>query len=1408
MTTGAREGKEAKEGNEANARDVNETIEKKEKPKMIAFAALFRFYNAEDKWLLAAGCFFAALGGALFPAINVTFGNLLDSTAVGDVAGQINAAVIAMEIVALLLGVCLTLGYWFVAWASARASRNMRCAFVRSMLAQDIKFFESKQAGELATLTGATVQDFQLGMAKKFAELVQSIFSLSGGFGVGFYFNAELSGVILACVPLVGFATFFLIKSIQDLQKGNAEYEAAGAIATETIGAIRVTNALNYQSVATNRYKANLGRAQRYGAKQIWKASFAGGGLFASMFVMYALGLWYGSKMIADSKVAALAKYPPPVGLGDINDATWGNHSLYAEHVCTWTTNPSKHYTGDAFLQCACNLDYTMADLTTSPNCGCGYRINSNLEGVLKSSGSPCLSGGLVVMVFFSILFGGFALGQAAPAFEALTKARIAAFKLYEVIDREPENGVDARKPTGVDPVVPIRGELIFSDVKFQYSPERPVFNGLNLTIEGGKVVALVGASGCGKSTITKLVERFYDPSSGTITLDGIDICKIRIDKLRANIGIVSQEPLLFEATIADNIAAGRPLALGGQRPSANEIIAAAQAACAHEFIQSFPNGYATIVGGKNSKLSGGQKQRIAIARAALRNPAILILDEATSALDTENERLVQEALDSLVHSVAGGQRTTIVIAHRLTTVRDADKIVVLGSTDAAAGLAGIGSVSGSVVLEQGTHEQLMALGANGKYRSLVGLASGDTTKRVKKSASTASLESFTTDSVNGEFEKGGGKKKSSKKKEKKTKVVVYKVGVRRVWKYSADDVPLFCAGSFFAILNGCTMPAVAFVFAELLTVFYLDDISYLRKRCAVLAGAMVGVAVGAFVFMGMQGGVFGNIGERLTTRLRLHLFRSIMRQDVAFFDEKPNSVGALTTLLQTDTSKVRTMTGQSFGSAIQAGAALTFGLTVALTASWKYGLVLIACVPILAVGEMMNMKNLADSTALDENVAEGAASVSESVMMIKDIHAFGLETTMAESYEATLLATKSEERDKALRTGAAFGLAQGLTMGFYGFAFWWGGVLIGRGELTFMDFMRSLWALGFCAAGAGQAATFAGDTRDGKASAGRIFKLIDRTPPVNAQPFVKISEIDEVARDVPKSSKESDEAKYGKVIDNLRGNIEFQDVHFTYPTRDTPVLDGLSLEVRPGETVALIGQSGSGKSTAIQLLERFYEVVRVSQKIGDGKGEDIKIAVEGAGAGAILIDGVNLSELDLMWFRSNVGLVEQEPTLFSGSVHDNIAAGMPGGVATREQVIAAAKTANAHEFIERMGEGYDTDVGIGGGRVSGGQKQRISIARAIINDPRILLLDEATSALDNESERLVQAALDGLLADGSKRSTIVIAHRLSTIRNADKIYLLENQQNAGGVVAEVGTHESLMRAGGKYRQLVAAYDK
>jgi len=332
------------------------------------------------------------------------------------------------------------------------------------------------------------------------------------------------------------------------------------------------------------------------------------------------------------------------------------------------------------------------------------------------------------------------------------------------------------------------------------------------------------------------------------------------------------------------------------------------------------------------------------------------------------------------------------------------------------------------------------------------------------------------------------------------------------------------------------------------------------------------------------------------------------------------------------------------------------------------------------------------------------------------------------------------------------------------------------------------------------------GDRTSGNTAASRIFELIDREPPIDTNPFVENGE----ARVIPMTSAQAKNSNCGKIVDNFSGSIAFQEVKFSYPTRDAPVLNGLNMNVKSGETIALIGTSGSGKSTAVQLLERFYDAVApksLAAKTNDGESDLTSLIVPGTECGKILLDGVDIKELDVMWLRAQIGLVEQEPVLFSGSVHDNIASGSPTSEASREKVIEAAKIANAHEFIMNMPQGYDSDVGVGGSLVSGGQKQRIAIARAIVHEPKILLLDEATSALDNESERLVQSALDAVIANGKQRSTIVIAHRLSTIRNATRIYLLENESGVGSVVAESGSHDELMRKGGKYELLRNAYD-
>ena len=1387
--------------------------------KPVPFLQLFRFYTSAEFVMLFVGFIFAAIGGLCFPGINIAFRNMLDSTAASATSSdQTKNAVIFMEVVALTLGMSFFFAFGLVSWAASRNSRNVRQKYVESLLTQDVAFFDQAKAGELASYTADKVNELQQGLAKKFAELVQASFQMAGGFAVGFYFSWKLSLVILATTPLIFMSTMMLVKTVATLEKSVEAYKAADAVATESLNAIRVTNALNIQPVMAKRYNSHLGAAEKEAATRTWKAAFSGGSLYGTMFLMYSLGLWYGNKLVADSMDNALKKYPPPDGLTDASSISWSMHNEYAEPYCGFYKNSSIISGSDSYSQCMCKLEYPAG--YESPNCGCGYRTVNSVGSLLGDTSDACMSGGTVVMVFFSILFGGFALGQAGPAFESLAKARIAAAKIYKIIDRVPENGIDTRKPTGKELSLPVKGDIEFRNVHFAYGAlNRKVFDGINLKIDGGTVCALVGQSGCGKSTIARLLERFYDPQQGgCITLDGVDIRTLKINALRDAIGIVSQEPLLFEASIAENIAAGAISSVKSSITDA-DIERAARVARAHEFIQNFPDGYRTIVGGKNAKLSGGQKQRIAIARAALRNPPVLILDEATSALDTENERLVQTALDSLV---SGGSRTTIVIAHRLTTVRNADKIVVLGKP-------GNDPSAGSEVVEQGTHDELMKLGKDGRYRALVGLSKGDiapsaSSKSIKKSSSKASFASLAS-AENSQIDgKGfsGGKSDSyanlseiskeddgkTKKKSKKAKSDKYEVKASRVWSYSKPEFPLVIFGCFVAVINGCIMPAVAFVFAEIMALFFNFDTDYMRDRSETLALAMFGVSIAAIIASGVQGGIFGIVGERLTTRLRSHAFRAMMRQDIPFFDNTENSVGALTQVLSVETSKVRNMTGQSLGGFIQTLGALGFGLGLSLVASWKFGLCLLAAVPSLGLAEMFQMKTLTDGgvSAINDATKKSSSVVSEAVQMIREVQAFGLEKRIANLYGTLLLEPSRAERKEAMSSGAAFGASQAIMMGFYGFAFWLGGYFINKGELSFLDFMKSLWALGFCAAGAGQAAVFMGDKTAGNTAASRIFELIDREPPIDTNPFVENGE----ARVIPMTSAQAKNSNCGKIVDNFSGSIAFQEVKFSYPTRDAPVLNGLNMDVKSGETIALIGTSGSGKSTAVQLLERFYDAVApksLAAKSNDGESDLTSLVVPGTECGKILLDGVDIKELDVMWLRAQIGLVEQEPVLFSGSVHDNIASGSPTSEASREKVIEAAKIANAHEFIMNMPQGYDSDVGVGGSLVSGGQKQRIAIARAIVHEPKILLLDEATSALDNESERLVQSALDAVIANGKQRSTIVIAHRLSTIRNATRIYLLENESGVGSVVAESGSHDELMRKGGKYELLRNAYD-
>ncbi|XP_033762430.1 ATP-dependent translocase ABCB1-like isoform X2 [Pecten maximus] len=948
---------------------------------------------------------------------------------------------------------------------------------------------------------------------------------------------------------------------------------------------------------------------------------------------------------------------------------------------------------------------------------------------------------GKVLIVFFSVLIGAFSLGNAAPHLQSLAVARGAAYIIYQMIEQKPD--IDSESKEGKKPNS-IHGNVDFQGVRFTYPARKEVevLKGVDLHVANGQTVALVGSSGCGKSTMVQLLQRFYDPTDGKILIDGTDIRELNVAWLRQHIGIVSQEPVLFATTIAENIRYGR------ENVTDDEIRKAAQMANAHDFISSLPDKYETLVGERGAQLSGGQKQRVAIARALVRDPRILLLDEATSALDTESEAIVQEALDK-----ARAGRTTIVIAHRLSTIKTADSIA--------------GFKEGEIV-ERGTHDQLMA--KNGVYKTLVTMQTHDRDEEEediiaayiddgkKPAASHGKLKRLlsTTSDVGSAAEEEedttGDKKDKKKKKKKKKEEKEESAPFSRVIRLNSPEWPLILFGTFCSILNGGVQPAFAVIFAEVIGVFAEDEETQ-KKNVAMYSLILVGIGAGSFFAMLGQAYLFGKSGECLTLRIRQMVFRAMLRQDISWFDDHKNSTGALTTRLATDASMVHGAAGARIGGFFQALANMGTAIVIAFIYGWKLTLVIFAFLPVIAIAGMLEMKMLTGVAGQNKEALEDAGKVAtEAIENIRTVASLSKEPKFLKLYIADLEVPYKAALRKAHLVGLAFSLSQAVLFFAYAAAFYFGAYLIKENEMNFVDVFKVFSAIVFGAMAVGQASAFAPDASKAGVSAAAIFKLLDQEPKINW------------------------ESDVGQKPAKFSSAVSFRNTKFHYPTRpDIKVLQGLNLNVAPGETLALVGASGCGKSTTVQLIERFYD----------------------PDEGSVILDQIPIPDLNIQWLREQIGIVSQEPILFDCSIAENIAYGDNTREIPMDEIIAAARNANIHEFISSLPDGYETSVGDKGTQLSGGQKQRVAIARALVRNPKILLLDEATSALDTESEKVVQEALDKA-REG--RTCIVIAHRLSTIQNADKICVIKH-----GQVAEEGRHSDLMGKQGIYYKLQSA---
>ncbi|XP_031414406.2 bile salt export pump-like, partial [Clupea harengus] len=854
------------------------------------------------------------------------------------------------------------------------------------------------------------------------------------------------------------------------------------------------------------------------------------------------------------------------------------------------------------------------------------------------------------------------------------------------------------------------------------------------------------------------------------VTLDGHDIRGLNIQWLRSLIGIVEQEPVLFATTIAENIRYGRP------GVNSEDIIKAAKEANAYNFIMDLPQKFDTLVGEGGGQMSGGQKQRIAIARALVRNPRILLLDMATSALDNESEAVVQEALDKVRMG-----RTTISIAHRLSTIKNADVIV--------------GFEHGRAV-ERGKHDELlerkgvyftlvtlqsqgdkalnekarkMAEGENagkmdedserksltraGSYRASLRASIRQRTKsqlsNVIPESSVAIAGELGPRSYSQSYSASGAKDKSAVPEEEEERVEP--APVTRILKYNAPEWPYMLFGSIGAAINGGVNPVYSLLFSQILATFTMPD--PIEQRNAINGICMFFVLVGltSFFTQMLQGYAFSKSGELLTRRLRRMGFKAMLGQDVGWFDDHKNSPGALTTRLATDASQVQGATGSQIGMIVNSMTNIGVAIIISFYFSWKLSLVIMGFLPFLALSGGFQAKMLTGFAKQDKEAMEIAGQISgEALNNIRTIAGLGKERKFVEMYEAQLEGPYQAALKKANVYGACYGFAQCIVFLANSASYRFGGYLVRQEGLHFSMVFRVISAIVTSGTALGRASSYTPDYAKAKIAAARFFHLLDR---------------------VPKISVYSDE---GQKWSDFRGNLEFIDCKFTYPTRpDIQVLNGLTVSVKPGQTLAFVGSSGCGKSTSIQLLERFYDPDH----------------------GRVLIDGHDSTKVNVAFLRSKIGIVSQEPILFDCSIAENIRYGDNQRDISMNDIISAAKKAQLHDFVMGLPEKYDTNVGSQGSQLSRGQKQRIAIARAVIRDPNILLLDEATSALDTESEKTVQEALDKA-REG--RTCIVIAHRLSTIQNSDIIAVM-----ARGYVIEQGNHEQLMAKKGAYYKLV-----
>ena len=960
--------------------------------------------------------------------------------------------------------------------------------------------------------------------------------------------------------------------------------------------------------------------------------------------------------------------------------------------------------------------------------------------------------------------------------------ARAGAERVFETLDLR-SRIVDAPDAVEVE-AGHVRGRLVVEQASFAYGTGDPVLRDVTLSIEAGETVAFVGASGSGKSTLALGFARFLDPLQGTVTLDGTDVRDLTIASLRRNVAMVFDEAQLFSMSVRDNIA------FGAANPSDEEVRRAATAAQALDFIEALPQGFATIVGEQGLSLSGGQRQRVCLARALLADPTVLILDDATSALDVRTESLVFDALRA-----ATTKRTTVLIANRPSTIALASRILVFEQ---------------GRIIDEGSHDALMERCST--YRFLVtdataseeelasavalGVVSAEADRRIAlaathrvrvqaakgESASSGGAAAFAGPvgpgsgmpgrgmpgrGVGGPPTGGGGP----------FGFTALPSTVARMSRLPpVRDAPPVAAVDSIATAEGDVTPfsllrslrpqkrLIQFGFSLVAA----DALLSMTGPALIAQGINKGVngkSIGALnisvllfaivtvfnlVVVRLSAIVVGQAGERLLYQLRLRIFAHIQRLGLDFYEKELS--GRILTRVTGDVDSLANFVQQGVVSLLLNILTLVGVGTYLLVENARLGVVALASFPFL-IGSTWWFR-IASARAYEsvrEKVAAVNARFAEGFTGARVVQSFAREDESAVEFKAVV----AEHRLARLRAQRAaslyFPIAEALGVMSTAGVLWFGARYVQDGSLSTGALLAFVLYLTQLFAPIQQLTVVLDAWQQADAATDKIRGLLDENTSTPAA-------VDPVS--LPPRRKAAPRTVA----------IHFDNVSFRYRAGAADAIREVDLLIEPGETVALVGTTGAGKSTMLKLIPRFYDPT----------------------VGCVRVDGLDLTRIDMREWRSRLGLVPQEPVLFTGTLAQNIAYGRPG--APQREIEEAAQRVGAHLVVEALPDGYETMVTGRGRSLSTGQRQLIALARAALVDPQVLLLDEATANLDLATEARVQAAM-GLLA--GERTTLLIAHRLDTARRADRIVVMEH-----GRIVESGTHDALVALRGTYGSL------